>query len=35
MLVSVIADRDGLAALAPEWWDLWGRAGASPFQSPA
>ncbi|HEY0441285.1 MAG TPA: GNAT family N-acetyltransferase [Xanthobacteraceae bacterium] len=24
-----------LAALAPEWWALWRRCGATPFQSPA
>lgn len=33
--VSFVRDEAGLAALAPEWWQLWERAPpATPFQSP-
>lgn len=36
-LVAQTIDEEGaLAALVPEWWDLWHRAeSATPFQSPA
>src|SRR3954466_11916365 len=32
---ETIDDMEALAALSPEWWDLWRRVGATPFQSPA
>jgi CelD/BcsL family acetyltransferase involved in cellulose biosynthesis len=36
LVAETIEDADALAALAPEWWDLWHRAeSATPFQSPA
>ncbi|MGZ5270897.1 MAG: GNAT family N-acetyltransferase, partial [Ramlibacter sp.] len=30
-----VASSQALAQLVPEWWDLWSRSAASPFQSPA
>ena len=34
--LSDVRDADGLAAIAPEWWDLWQRCpSATPFQTPA
>jgi CelD/BcsL family acetyltransferase involved in cellulose biosynthesis len=32
---ETIDDPEALARLSPEWWELWRRAGATPFQSPA
>jgi CelD/BcsL family acetyltransferase involved in cellulose biosynthesis len=33
---SVITDEPALAALAPDWWELWRQSpNATPFQSPA
>jgi CelD/BcsL family acetyltransferase involved in cellulose biosynthesis len=31
----LVRDIDALEALAPAWWELWRRADATPFQSPA
>lgn len=32
----MVTDAAGLAALEPQWWELWRRSpGATPFQSPA
>lgn len=34
--LSDIRDADAMAAIAPEWWDLWQRCpSATPFQTPA
>ncbi|HEV2557558.1 MAG TPA: GNAT family N-acetyltransferase [Microvirga sp.] len=35
MEARLIRDRAALEALAPAWWELWRRADATPFQSPA
>jgi CelD/BcsL family acetyltransferase involved in cellulose biosynthesis len=36
LVTHEIGDGAALTELAPEWWDLWGRAtAATPFQSPA
>lgn len=35
LTVDVLRERDRFAALEPEWWDLWRRAEATPFGSPA
>lgn len=31
----ILRDFDALAGLEPAWWELWRRAQATPFQSPA
>jgi CelD/BcsL family acetyltransferase involved in cellulose biosynthesis len=33
--IRVIRTADDLAALQPQWWELWRRAGAPPFLAPA
>jgi CelD/BcsL family acetyltransferase involved in cellulose biosynthesis len=36
LTADLIEEEDAIAALAPEWWDLWRRTlAATPFQSPA
>jgi CelD/BcsL family acetyltransferase involved in cellulose biosynthesis len=36
LATALVTDGAGLEALAPEWWELWGRCpAATPFQSPA
>ena len=33
--VRIIRTAEDLAALQPQWWELWRRSAASPFLSPA
>ncbi|HEX5458473.1 MAG TPA: GNAT family N-acetyltransferase [Steroidobacteraceae bacterium] len=33
--IRIIRSAEDLAALQPQWWDLWRRAAAPPFLSPA
>lgn len=33
--IRIIRKAEDLAALQPQWWDLWRRAAAAPFLSPA
>ncbi|HEY7385579.1 MAG TPA: GNAT family N-acetyltransferase [Beijerinckiaceae bacterium] len=35
LVAGDIGDAAALAGLAPAWWELWHRADATPFQSPA
>lgn len=35
MQVELVTTAEGLSALEPDWWDLWRRCDATPFQSPA
>lgn len=33
--IRIIRTGEDLAALQPQWWELWRRAAATPFLSPA